>query len=465
VRLEESVVELPFQEFSQRFAASSEEVPFHRIVFFKHLGALVWVSDEHRSKVHAGAGCWSGGVLHGPAAAGSWQPHGSWHGTPPPGANSSWCSDGSHQHPHHRLSSFPRPASGPSSRHPANPTVPRVATPPAAFGFVRPAGVSSSGGASPPPPLHCHPHKTAAAAPSCERPRGGVASLLAAAAERAAAAGDGSKRWRDGVASPELPTSQPDTPHPHWRFTDQQPPLAAALSPHRPTTGWGAAASGPGSGGGGVCGSGSGAAPSTPQHRGPWRRWPSGSAAGLSAGAVVGRELSGVLGAGALRVHAGGCQRGGVAGSDDEPHWFDFGDHGGDQQEQCQKSDGGSVEGSEQEVFDDLWEEDQMLEEQDGAGAAAAELRDYSNLPEPLWLSVLGGVGVRDLCCAARTNRRLRCLAASTHSLWSGLYKVRGVLCDGSGWAGGLGGRAGMNNAALDVVRTCKCTGPAKHRS
>lgn len=32
-------------------------------------------------------------------------------------------------------------------------------------------------------------------------------------------------------------------------------------------------------------------------------------------------------------------------------------------------------------------------------------LRDYAALPEPAWLRVMEGVGVRELCMLGRTNR------------------------------------------------------------
>ncbi|GBF92172.1 hypothetical protein Rsub_05254 [Raphidocelis subcapitata] len=61
------------------------------------------------------------------------------------------------------------------------------------------------------------------------------------------------------------------------------------------------------------------------------------------------------------------------------------------------------------------------------AGAAGPaepqELRDYSQLPDSVWLAVLGarGVGTRDLCHAARVSRGLRSLAVHTAPLWAAL--------------------------------------------
>lgn len=66
-------------------------------------------------------------------------------------------------------------------------------------------------------------------------------------------------------------------------------------------------------------------------------------------------------------------------------------------------------------------EEDQE-DEEEGEGRGC-EMRDYGDLPEPVWLSVLGGLGVRDLCYLARASRNLRALAVNTPGLWALQYK------------------------------------------
>ena len=66
--------------------------------------------------------------------------------------------------------------------------------------------------------------------------------------------------------------------------------------------------------------------------------------------------------------------------------------------------------------------DERRAEDEPGAGEPPA-LRDYSQLPDSVWLAVLGarGVSTRDLCCIARVSRGLRALAVHTAPLWSAL--------------------------------------------
>jgi hypothetical protein len=369
-------------------------------------------SEEHRSKLHPGE------ELYG----GSWTaPHGGSWGAHPHPHGGSWTGAGSGA------------ASG-SAGHGSAPGAPGAArgggggapAPPAAVGFVRP------GGASPPPPRAARPGRA-------ERPRGGVASLLAAAAERAAAGGD------DGASS----------------------------------SGSSGAACGGGAGGGAgpsppgwwaPGGSSAGSAregPPTPPTRTPWRRG-SGSAGTGGSCTAAARELSGVLEddeaaegrpagrtsrLGAPAGRRGPPPRRGSGGSDSAA--------GASGSGASSSSSSSSGCGSDSDASDDDAGPFDGLEAS-SAGAPAPwpaggpgavpppppELRDYSQLPDPVWLSILGGLCTRDLCFAARASRGLRGLAVGTPALWAAIYKVRR-----RGWWRGRRA-AGQGRAPAD------CAGP-----
>ncbi|KAI8463881.1 MAG: hypothetical protein J3K34DRAFT_133697 [Monoraphidium minutum] len=386
MRLHDRVVELPYDEFCGRF---SEEVPYHRIAFFRHDGAVVWESDELRSKLHPGEELY--GSSGGAAGHGSWHQGSSWHG-------------------HHG----PSPLGGPRSlpRAPvagaSPPPLPGAAA--AAVGFARPP----KGGA---PPLD------ARGAP-VERPAGGVASLLAAAA----AAEGGSARGSPAV-DPRGGSGKARRRRPQgtggggaddaWRQHDQRgggTPLGASPSAR------------------GAAGSSSGpdGTPTPPRRRGSARG--RGAAARELAAAWEGGDGGGGGSAGpsSLRLpsHLERRRRGGGSGgrasdddddggggaaSDDGSWW---GDEGGE----------GSEDAGDLAVA--LEEEFAAAEEEAAAAAAAAaqqppaELRDYGSLPDSMWLSVLGaGLGVRDLCYVARASRALRGLAVNAPTLWAAAYR------------------------------------------
>eukprot|EP00775_Hariotina_reticulata_P004959 gene4959-5200_t len=50
LRLHSSLVELSFQECVAKYDKEGEEVPFHRIMWFKQNGVIVWEADNHRTK-------------------------------------------------------------------------------------------------------------------------------------------------------------------------------------------------------------------------------------------------------------------------------------------------------------------------------------------------------------------------------------------------------------------------------
>lgn len=383
-------MELPYSEFCARFA---DDVPYHRIAFFKQLGAVVWESDELRSKLHPGDELYGssggGGGLHGSwHHGGSWQAHAGWH-------------------------AGPSPLAGAGARGAA----PRLAgsspQPPAAFGFARPP--SSLSGSSPPQQQQQQGRERHAAAG--ERPRGGVSSLLAAAAAGDQPSPSGSGGARGSPASSDAPRGKTRRRRPQsggpaaggdddacWHQGDQA----------------GAVGSWPRDG------SGSHGTPTPPPRRGSSR----------SAGAA--RELSGTWEGGAspaaapplprhlARGRAGGAALDGAASDDGSEGCgvFDVDEDDGD--------DGG--------LLGEL-EEEEGGAEGEGAGGGGErgcgvcggapppplELRDYGLLPDNMWLSILGaGLGVRDLCYVARASKGLRAVAVNSHGLWAALYKVRG---------------------------------------
>ncbi len=382
--MRERVVELPYAEFAARFR---DDVPFHRIAFFRHCGALVWESDDLRSKLCPGEEPYSG----------SWhQPH-SLHGRSPSNALGA-----------------PRPAA----------TCALSSSPAATlFGFERPH--SSSGGGSFGPQLPRQGSGQFAAAP---RQRGGVASLLAATVD-----GQG------GASTSSSPVAA--GPRPRLSGGGRRSDAAAA-----------AAASSDGGAGfqvgvelqqqlGGPCPAAArctcrapalGASPCVSSSGGSF----SGSI-GLSIGSVSGssgdeaEEM-------AARYHAqgGGGGRGSSAaaaatGANRRPQPSTASHElcGYCQHllvQEAAGADGGAA---------DAW---------GGAGGAGqgegAELRDYSQLPDSVWLSVLGAgdLGVRDLCYVARASKGLRSLSVNTPSLWSNIYKV------GVGRRCGVGGGVGL---------------------
>lgn len=238
-----------------------------------------------------------------------------------------------------------------------------------------------------------------------ERPRGGVSSLLAAE-KAAAAAGAG-----DGSSGGALASSSSSS---RFQWSPQGGSQAGVRGARRVVKQ--GASSGDGVRGGcldtapdhedqggaaGAEGGSGGEGVSTPPGG---QRWSRGGARGGTRFGGVARVLNGVWedeeGEGASRL-SGNRER-------------------GDEEEE---QEGSEEEEVELELEGEHEEDGYVLEEEEGEEEQWS-LRDYGELPDPVWLSVMGGLGVRDLCYVARANKGLRNLAVNTPTLWSALYKV-----------------------------------------
>ncbi|GBF89245.1 hypothetical protein Rsub_02122 [Raphidocelis subcapitata] len=233
-----------------------------------------------------------------------------------------------------------------------------VGTPPSAVGFVAQPAATTS---PPPPP----PRRGAQLPPPHDRPHGGVASLLAAAAERAAARDAAPARpqrgaaRRGGCVSPGTPGDAAGGDDTAWRGSDQSAAAEPGLS------WWGGAGSD---------------GPSTPPGAAPWQR--------RAAAADPTRPCGG------------------------------SGDESG-----AASSCGGEFELA--ALFEDEGTEDdeRWAGERDQEGQPEGQLlRDYSELPDPIWGAVLSALDTRDACAVARASRGLRGLVGSTPGLWQALY-------------------------------------------
>jgi hypothetical protein len=225
-------------------------------------------------------------------------------------------------------------------------------------------------------------------------------------------------------------------------------PCPPGTSPNAPGWWGGAGGSGAGSSGGREAG------PPTPPRRASWRRHSGPAQPATTPGSAVSRGLSGVLedgegvataaaavdmsarrrcsaqearrgpgragsGSSSARGSSGSASTASTSGSESEG-----GSSYADDDQAC-----GVLEGEEPAAQQQLgpgWRPGSQGAEAGGSGGAAppGELRDYSLLPDPVWLAVLGGLTTRDLCFAARASRGLRGLAVGTSGLWAALYKV-----------------------------------------
>jgi len=284
-------------------------------------------------------------------------------------------------------------------------------------GFERP---SSSGGGLPPPRAAPAPPSDLPAAALGARPRGGVASLLAASGAAAGVAG-AAGGWSSGAASPAGGAPRPRLAGAAVASSRQAPAPPQTGDAALAALGGSISVSNLAAGAATHCTCGS---------RGKQAVGGGSASVGSSGGSFTGSIMSG---------SGGGCD--GVSGSS------------GDEREEIARvmqrgSSGGGSSSSSAGLdaaaipYHRLCSYCQHLallgggaalagwgDDEDGNSNSSVELRDYSALPDSVWLAILGGrgLGVRDLCYAARANRGLRALALNTPTLWSNIYWVGGA--------------------------------------